>query len=174
MTNTHRMGKLIDEILNLARLGRKELTKQNTDMNALVKTVIAEQTAISSKPVSFSIADLPGAVCDSTLIRQVWSNLVSNAIKYSGKEKDQSVIIKSSQKDGFIVFSVKDNGVGFDMAYSNKLFGVFQRLHKQSEFEGTGVGLALVHRIVTKHGGTVWAESEEGKGAIFYFSLPML
>ena len=174
VTNTHRMGKLIDEILNLARLGRKELTKQNTDMNALVKTVIAEQTAISSKPVSFSIADLPGAVCDSTLIRQVWSNLVSNAIKYSGKEKDQSVIIKSSQKDGFIVFSVKDNGVGFDMAYSNKLFGVFQRLHKQSEFEGTGVGLALVHRIVTKHGGTVWAESEEGKGAIFYFSLPML
>ncbi len=174
VTNTHRMGRLIDEILNLARLGRKELDKHTTDMNALVKTVIAEQTAVATKPVAFNIAELPDAVCDNTLIRQVWSNLLSNAIKYSGKQEDQSVAINSLQQDGFIVYSVKDNGVGFDMAYSDKLFGVFQRLHKQSEFEGTGVGLALVHRIITKHGGNVWAESEEGKGATFYFSLPII
>ena len=174
VTNTNRMGKLIDEILNLARLGRKELDKQNTDMNSLVKTVIAEQTAVSTKPVEFNISPLPDAYCDSTLVRQVWSNLLSNAIKYSGKQAQQTVTIKSVEEDGYIVYSVKDNGVGFDMAYSEKLFGVFQRLHKQSEFEGTGVGLALVHRIVTKHGGKVWAESEEGKGAIFYFSLPIL
>ncbi len=174
VTNTHRMGKLIDEILNLARLGRKELDKQRTSMNELVKTVIAEQTAIKTKPIKFNIAELPDAVCDNTLIRQVWSNLLSNAIKYSGNQEQPIVSVDSSQKDGFVVYSVKDNGVGFDMAYSNKLFGVFQRLHKQSEFEGTGVGLALVHRIVTKHGGNVWAEAEEGKGATFYFSLPII
>ncbi len=174
VTNTQRMGKLIDEILNLARLGRKELAKQSTDMNSLVRTVIAEQLAVFGKPVQFDVANLPGAICDNTLIRQVWSNLLSNAIKYSGKQEHQSVIISSSKKDDYVVYSVQDNGVGFDMAYSEKLFGVFQRLHKQSEFEGTGVGLALVERIVTKHGGKIWAESEEGKGATFYFSLPIM
>ena len=172
MNNTQRMGTLIDEILNLARFGRKELTMQDTNMTTLLDIVIAEQIAIVKKPVKFNIDKLPNAFCDSALIRQVWSNLISNAIKYSGKEKDPQVEINSILKDNYIVYSVKDNGVGFDMQYSDKLFGVFQRLHKQSEFEGTGVGLALVQRIITKHGGYVWADAEVDKGATFYFSLP--
>ena len=174
VNNTHRMGKLIDELLNLARLGRKELTKHNTDMNALVQIVISEQMAIADKPIQFNIKTLLPIVCDSTLIRQVWSNLISNAIKYSGKRDNQCIEISATQKDSHIVYSVKDNGVGFDMQYAHKLFGVFQRLHKQTEYEGTGVGLALVQRIIIKHGGLVWADAEVDKGATFNFSLPII
>ena len=173
MNNTRRMGTLIDGILNLARLGRKELTKQDTNMTALLDIVIAEQLAIIKKPVKFDIKELPKAYCDSALIRQVWSNLISNAIKYSGTQEDQLIEISSILKDNFIVYTVKDNGVGFDMKYSDKLFGVFQRLHKQNEFEGIGIGLALVQRIITKHGGYVWADAGVDKGATFYFSLPI-
>lgn len=174
VNNTQRMGKLIDELLNLSRLGRKELTMHNTDMNAMLKTVISEQMTIGDKPIKFDIGELYPAVCDSTLIRQVWGNLISNAIKYSGKKDNQSIEVNSTKKDNTIIYSVKDNGAGFDMRYSDKLFGVFQRLHKQTEFEGTGVGLALVQRIITKHGGKVWAEAEVDKGATFYFSLPII
>ena len=174
VNNTQRMGKLIDEILNLARFGRKELTKHNTDMNALLQLVISEQMAVTNKPIQFNIGTLSPAVCDSALIRQVWSNLVSNAIKYSGKHENQYIEINSSQKGNYIVYSIKDNGVGFDMQYAHKLFGVFQRLHKQTEFEGTGVGLALAQRIIIKHGGLVWADAEVDKGATFSFSLPII
>ena len=174
VNNTQRMGKLIDELLNLARLGRKDLVKQYVDMNELVSVIINEQTSLAHKAIKFDVASLPGAVCDSTLIRQVWSNLISNAIKYSGKQEAPAVTISAAQKDNAIVYTIKDNGVGFDMQYIDKLFGVFQRLHKQSEFEGVGIGLALVHRIITRHGGSIWAEAEEDKGASFHFSLPVV
>ena len=173
MNNTRKMGRLIDELLNLARLGRKELVVQNTNMNELLSDVIDEQLQLSKKQVDISKEDLLPAICDSSLIRHVWNNLISNAIKYSAKKDDPRVEVRSFIKDNKVVYSVKDNGVGFNMEYSDKLFGVFQRLHKQSEFEGTGVGLALVQRIVAKHGGIVWADSEEDKGATFYFGLPI-
>ena len=167
-----RMGRLIDQLLNLSYLGKKELTMQLTEMNELVKAVIKEQLILSEKDVDIKVGQLSHAVCDNTLIRQVWSNLISNAIKYSAKREYPCIGIDSYKKDDEIIYSVKDNGAGFDMKYANKLFGVFQRLHGTKEFEGTGIGLALVQRVVAKHGGAVWAEAEIDKGAVFYFSLP--
>lgn len=167
-----RMGRLIDELLHLSYLGKKELTIQHTDMNTLMKAVVKEQLILTSKHVEIKTGNLEAAVCDNTLIRQVWSNLISNAIKYSATREHPRIEIGSYKKDDEIIYSVKDNGVGFDMKYAGKLFSAFQRLHPK-EFEGTGVGLALVQRVVVKHGGTVWAEAEVDKGAIFYFSLPV-
>ncbi|MBS1504110.1 MAG: GHKL domain-containing protein, partial [Bacteroidetes bacterium] len=119
-----------------------------------------------------SIGAMPPATADRAMIKQVLMNLVSNAVKYSSKRTGPEIEIGGSENENETIFYVKDNGVGFDMAYAGKLFGVFQRLHSQEEFEGTGVGLALVKRIIDKHNGKVWAEAEEDKGAIFYFSLP--
>lgn len=165
------MGKLIDQLLNLSYLGKKELTEQLTDMNDLVNAVIKDQLLLTIKNIEIKISPLEEAVCDSTLIRQVWSNLISNAMKYSSTKEQPSIEISSIKKGDEIVYAVKDNGVGFDMKYAGKLFNVFQRLHNK-EFEGTGIGLALVQRVVAKHGGTVWAEAQVNKGAVFYFSLP--
>jgi len=169
---TKRMGTLIDELLNLSYLGRKELAVEQVDMTAIVKAVIKEQQLLHQQPVQVIIKNLLPATCDSILIRQVWSNLLSNAIKYSAKVNEPRIEIDSWRKDNTHVYAIKDNGVGFDMKYAGKLFGVFQRLHGLKEFEGSGVGLALVQRVIVKHGGAVWAEAEEGKGATFYFSLP--
>lgn len=174
MNNTRQMGVLIDALLNLSRLGRKELTMRSTNMETMVNEIIEEQLILDSSKVKVVFADLLPSVCDNTLIRHVWTNLISNAIKYSAKNEQPVVEIGSEERDNKVVYWVKDNGVGFDMAYSHKLFGVFQRLHKKSEFEGTGIGLALVQRIVSRHGGKVWAEAVEGQGAAFYFSLPVL
>jgi len=171
-TKISRMGKLIDQLLNLARLGKKELTVTFTDMNELVGAVIKEQRAVTSKNVEIKMQQLEDAFCDGLLIRQVWSNFISNAIKYSLHCEYPCVEIDSYREDDKIIYSIKDNGVGFDMKYAGKLFNVFERLHSK-EFEGAGIGLALVQRIITKHGGTVWAESQVNKGAIFYFSLPI-
>ncbi|HEY4150848.1 MAG TPA: ATP-binding protein, partial [Chitinophagaceae bacterium] len=124
-------------------------------------------------PPEINIARLEPADCDANLIRQVWGNLISNSIKYSRNNEKPVIEISSYKTENEVVYLVKDNGVGFDMQYADKLFGVFQRLHKISEFEGTGVGLALVQRVVIKHGGRVWAEAAPGKGAAFYFSLPI-
>jgi len=172
VSNARRMGMLIDEILNLARVGRKVLSMRKTDMNALLDSVLAEQMELSPGSVKFTIAALHPAICDSSLIRQVWLNFISNAVKYSRKKDHPSINVGSEEKDGCIIYSIADNGAGFDMRFSNKLFGVFQRLHKQTEFEGIGVGLALVQRIIVRHGGRVWATSEVNNGATFYFSLP--
>jgi two-component system sensor histidine kinase/response regulator len=142
------------------------------DMNAAVQAVVKEQLLLAAKPVEIAFKNLLPAMCDSTLIRQVWSNLISNAIKYSAKNGKPCIEIESHAGKEAIIYSIKDNGVGFDMKYAGKLFGVFQRLHGIKEFEGSGVGLALVQRVMVKHGGKVWADAEEGKGATFYFALP--
>ncbi len=172
ISNARRMSRLIDELLKLAKLGQKEIVKVKADMDEIVMEVISEQTSFIEKGIEFRKSNLLSAYCDVILMRQVWSNLISNAIKYSRAQEHQVIDISSVRKDGVVIYSVKDNGVGFNMRYSHKLFGVFQRLHSQSEYEGSGVGLALVQRIISKHGGSVWAEAEENKGATFFFSLP--
>ncbi|HEX7846225.1 MAG TPA: ATP-binding protein [Chitinophagaceae bacterium] len=172
--NARRMGQLIDDLLNLSYIGRKELAVHPTDMNKLIHSIIDEQFALENIRPKLSIEHLLPATCDSGLLRQVWINLLSNAVKYSGKVPSPMIKIGSFQKDGMVVYFVKDNGVGFDMKYSDKLFGIFQRLHKVTEFEGTGIGLALVKRILTKHGGDIRVEAEPDKGATFYFSLPII
>lgn len=169
-SKTSRMGKLIDQLLNLSYLGKKELNMQLTDMNELVNAVIKDQLLLAKMNVEIEINPLEQAMCDSTLMRQVWSNLISNAIKYSSTREQPRIEISSTKKDNETIYAVKDNGVGFDMKYAGKLFDVFQRLHN-TEFEGSGIGLALVQRVVSKHGGNVWAEAQVDKGAVFYFSL---
>jgi two-component system sensor histidine kinase/response regulator len=172
MNNARRMGQLIDDLLNLSRLGRQEIRLLKINIEAMVKSVVEEQVQLTDKQINVIYQQLLPASCDNNLIRQVWINLISNAIKYSGKQAHPQITIGSYKKDDSIVYFVKDNGVGFDMKYAGKLFGVFQRLHKITEFEGTGVGLALVQRIIIKHGGKVWVHAEVEKGATFYFSLP--
>ncbi|MES2374242.1 MAG: ATP-binding protein [Bacteroidota bacterium] len=172
MNNARRMGKLIDALLNLSRLGRKELSVKPINMNDLLKKVINDQPFPGNRSVDVRIADLFPAIGDAELLEHVWGNLISNALKYSSKVESPEIEINSMENGQEVTYSVKDNGVGFDMKYSDKLFGVFQRLHKMDEYEGTGIGLALVQRIVTKNSGRVWAESEPGKGATFYFTLP--
>ena len=173
-TNARKMGQLIDDLLDLSRLGRKELLVHQVDMKRLIDSVITEHFSSDTEHVNIRIDKIETTECDSSLIRQVWINLISNAIKYSANRDKPEIKISSYKKDSHIVYCIQDNGVGFDMQYADKLFGVFQRLHKMSEYEGTGVGLALVQRIVSKHGGTVWAQAEKDKGATFYFSLPAI
>ncbi|MFC0773375.1 PAS domain S-box protein [Terrimonas alba] len=172
-SNVRRMGQLIDDLLNLSRQGRRELNFRQINMAKLVESVIAEQDIPKPDKLITQVGKLEPAFCDNSLIRQVWINLISNAIKYSAGRDNPKIEINSVESGNEIIYSVKDNGVGFNMQYADKLFGVFQRLHKMTEFEGTGVGLALVHRIITRHGGKVWAEAEVDKGATFYFSLPV-
>jgi light-regulated signal transduction histidine kinase (bacteriophytochrome) len=144
-------------------------------MNSLVNEVIDKMKPdIKQREIEFSIQELPDVFGDYSLLKQVWINLLDNAVKYTRGKKPAKIAIEFSEENENFVFSVRDNGVGFDMKYIHKLFGVFQRLHTQAEFEGTGIGLANVQRIVNKHEGQVWAEAEPGKGAKFYFSLPRL
>ncbi|MDQ3191023.1 MAG: ATP-binding protein [Bacteroidota bacterium] len=171
-SNANKMGVLIDDLLTFSRLGRKGLTKSSIDINKLLETVLTEinQSTIHNAEIKFS--NLLPAVADYNLLQQVITNLLSNAIKYSSKKEKPQIEIKSERKNGELIYSVSDNGAGFDMQYVNKLFGVFQRLHSDEEFPGTGVGLAIVQRIIHKHDGKVWAEGKEGQGATFFFSLP--
>jgi signal transduction histidine kinase len=165
-----RMGQLIDDLLAFSRLGRQEPSRRPLDMTALAREVLAELNSGARAHVELSA--LPAASADPALLKQVWSNLVSNALKYSGKRQDPRIEVGGRDAPGESVYWVRDNGVGFDMRYADKLFGVFQRLHRADEFPGTGVGLAIVQRVVARHGGRVWAESKPGEGACFYFSLP--
>ena len=168
-----RMGQLIDDLLAFSRVGRSGLNYFRIGMGQLAKSVYQELTTPDDRQrISFSIRKLPPAFGDAALIKQVMSNLIANAIKYTMKKEKPEITVGSYQEGDEIVYYVKDNGVGFDMKYVNKLFGVFQRLHSTSEFEGNGVGLAIVQRIVLRHGGRVWAEGEIEKGATFYFSIP--
>lgn len=171
--NTKYMGRLIDDLLNLSRLGREAINTTQVDMTALAHVVLHEmRMEDSSLMADIKIHDLKPCIGDQLLIRQVWNNLLSNAVKYSKKKEYPQIEIGSYEKGNSTVYYVKDNGAGFDMRFAAKLFGVFIRLHDRSEFDGTGVGLALVHRIVTKHGGKVWANGKVNEGAVFYFSLP--
>jgi len=168
-----RMGQLIDDLLSFSRLGRREIYYSKIDMKSLVISVFNELLKEEkTSHIDFQISKLPAARGDSSLIRQVWVNLLSNAIKFTSKKEQAVIEVGSSVKTNEIIYYVRDNGAGFDMEYSNKLFGVFQRLHSESEFSGTGVGLAIVQRIIRRHGGRVWAEGEVEKGATFYFVLP--
>jgi PAS domain S-box-containing protein len=169
---SRRMGTLVDELLALARIGRQALTYKPTHLNLLVDDVITMLTPdTEGRQVEWKIAELPKIDCDPTLVRQVFQNLISNALKYSRNRTLAVIEIGHLEESGQSTLFVRDNGAGFDMKYADKLFGVFQRLHGAEEFEGTGVGLATVQRIVQKHGGKAWAEAELGKGATFYFRL---
>lgn len=171
------MARLIDDLLAFSRLARTKLTKSRVDLHALVGEVSAEvmaQEAEADRRVDWSIHDLGEVHADPALLRQVFVNLLSNALKYSApRDRAQIEIAREAAGDGMAVVFVRDNGVGFDMAYKDRLFGVFQRLHRADEFPGTGIGLANVKRIIHRHGGRVWAEGEPDRGATFYFSLPM-
>jgi PAS domain S-box-containing protein len=168
--NARRMAELIDRLLAFARYSRAPLERRAIDLAALVQSVIDEQPR-ESREIEFSVAPLRHCLADAQLLRQVFGNLVSNAVKYTRPCEVARIEIGAFQRDGASVYFVRDNGVGFDMRYVHKLFGVFQRLHSEKDFEGTGAGLAIVQRIVARHGGRAWAEGEVGKGAIFYFTL---
>jgi PAS domain S-box-containing protein len=173
--SARRMGLLIDDLLNLSRLGRKPLRRHEIDMKALVDSAIAE-IAAGNPAVSaqIDVAALPAATGDSSLLKQVWLNLLSNAVKYSEpRGADARISVRGERVGDSLRYHVLDNGVGFDMRYAEKLFGVFQRLHGQDQFEGTGVGLAIVQRVVQRHGGTVAASAEPDRGATFSFELPI-
>ncbi|MBI5682080.1 MAG: HAMP domain-containing protein [Deltaproteobacteria bacterium] len=182
--NTKKMGQLIDDILHFSHMGRKEITITEIGMDKLVSDVYAEiKASAPERKLQFNVKPLPPAYGDPAMLRQVVSNLLSNAVKFT-REKDAAVIEVGSlgeeaEKLGSggagkeqNIYYVKDNGCGFDTKYADKLFGVFQRLHSMGEFEGTGIGLAIVQRIITRHGGRVWAEGKVGEGAVFYFTLP--
>lgn len=171
--NTLQMGQLIDDLLAFARLGRKELAVGPVEMkNLLIELVPEVLTGTEERVIDLRVGALPSAVGDRSLLKQVWLNLVSNAVKYTRKRERAVIQISGEKTADENVYIVEDNGAGFSMAYIDKLFGVFQRLHRNNEFEGTGVGLALVQRIVRRHGGRVWAEGQEDVGAKFYFTLP--
>jgi len=184
--NSKRMGNLIDDLLAFSKFGRKVLSSTSIEMHTLVENVVAElrgygqsqspspsqsQSQSQSQAARIILDDLPAAWGDRAMLQQVWINLVSNALKYSSKTQAPEVRISGRRQGGEIIYSVTDNGVGFDMQYYNKLFGVFQRLHSADKFPGTGVGLAIVKRIVLRHGGRVWAEGSIDQGATFFFAL---
>lgn len=172
LNNSKKMGELIDDLLAFSKLGRKQVTFSEIDMTDLVNTVRNELVFEENERLpEFIIGELPKAKGDKSLIKQVWINLISNAIKYSRNKEITKVEIGAYQDNQHIVYYVKDAGAGFEMEYYDKLFGVFQRLHSQEEFEGTGIGLAIVQRIVQRHDGRVWAESVLNEGSCFYFSL---
>jgi len=172
MEGATRMGHLIDDLLSLSRLGRQSLSPQITGLNALVLEVFAGLAPdAAGRRVEWKVGELGHANCDPALMRQVFQNLLSNALKYTRPRTEAIIEVGLQQQDGTPVLYVRDNGVGFSMKYVDKLFGVFQRLHRAEEFEGTGVGLATVRRIIQKHGGRIWAEAEPDKGATFSFTL---
>ena len=173
-SSSTKMGQLIDDLLSFSRIGRTEMVYSEIDLTALVKSVYNEIVAPEDRRnVDFSVEKLPPCKGDVATLKQVFINLISNAIKYSSKSDRPEIKVGSKTENGEIVYFVKDNGVGFDMHYSHKLFGVFQRLHSSKEFEGNGVGLAIVQRIIVRHNGRVWAKGEVGKGATFFFTIKM-
>ncbi len=169
---TRRMGMMVDDLLNLTRVGRKKLSVQLTGLSPLLEEAIGDlQPEMAGREIEWQIGKLPFVECDPGLVKQVFANLLSNAVKFTRPQEHTVIEVGAATQDGRPVFFVRDNGVGFSMKYVDKLFGVLQRLHRPEDFEGTGIGLATVRRIVHKHGGRVWAEGELNKGATFYFTL---
>ncbi|TWJ13661.1 response regulator [Geobacter argillaceus] len=172
-SNVQRMSILIDDLLTFSRLGRQPLAKRTVESTTLIHELLMEELhdEQEGRPVEVIVSDLPPCEADPQLIRQVFLNLLSNALKYTRNCDVARIEVGTEHRDGKQIYYVKDNGAGFDMRYMDKLFGVFQRLHDKHEFEGTGVGLAIVQSIINRHGGEIWAEAEVGKGATFYFTI---
>jgi two-component system, chemotaxis family, sensor kinase Cph1 len=167
------MGQLIDDLLDFSRMGRTEMLKSDVSLADLVRdTVQRLENVTRGRNIVWKIAPLPAVIGDPAMLRQVLANLVGNAVKYSRRRDPAVIEIGCGAADDELTIFVRDNGAGFDMRYVHKLFGVFQRLHRSEEFEGTGIGLATVRRVISRHGGRVWAESTLGQGATFYFTLP--
>jgi signal transduction histidine kinase len=167
-----KMGRLVDDLLSLSKIGRRELSLHKTVLDSLVEQVVDElRLELSGRSVEWQIGKLFSAECDPGLIKQVFVNLLSNAVKYTRKQEHAVIQVGQKLQDGERVIFIRDNGVGFEMKYASQLFGVFQRLHKSSDFEGTGVGLAIAQRIVRKHGGRIWVEAELNQGATFFFTV---
>ncbi|MBI2317812.1 MAG: hypothetical protein HYU75_12655, partial [Betaproteobacteria bacterium] len=170
--NARQMGRLIDDLLAFSRLSQQALAKEPVDQDALVHAALRDlETQSKGKPIDLSVGRLGTAEADPKLLKQVWINLIDNALKYTGGRDKAVIRIGAETKNGVPEYFVADNGVGFDMRYADKLFGVFQRLHRAEDYEGTGVGLAIVQRIVGRHGGRVWAKAAKDQGATFYFTL---
>lgn len=171
--NTKKMGQLIDDILLLSRAGRQEMNIGKLDMAALAKNVYDDfQQETENRNINFVVEAMPPVEADRALMTQVLTNLIGNAIKFTEKTENAQIEFGYTEDEDDYTYHVKDNGAGFNMKYYDKLFGLFQRLHSQDEFEGTGVGLSIVQRIISRHNGRVWGEGEVGKGATIYFSLP--
>lgn len=173
LANVKAMEKLIDDLLGFSRMSRKDLLRVEVNMKMTVEDVYAGYMRITPhRNIELKLDNLPTAIADPALIRQVWVNLISNAIKYTKLKPKAKIEVGYEETGEEIIYHVKDNGAGFDMAYYKKLFGVFHRLHSNKEFKGTGIGLAIVQRIVNRHGGKVWAQAKVEEGATFYFSIP--
>ena len=172
MGSVDRMSQLIKDLLSFSRQANAEISKVDVRMSDMVKEVMEEiSLSLPVADTEIVVHDLPDAYCDNSMLRQVWTNLISNAVKYSQKKPQPRVEIGGTKENGDFIFYVKDNGAGFNMAHYNKLFSIFQRLHTENEFNGTGIGLAVVKRIIERHDGRIWAQSEVGKGSEFYFTL---
>jgi len=170
--SSQQMGRLVDDLLHLAQIGQRQATARRTDLNSLVDEVVTNVRAeVADRDIEWRIGELPAVDCDPGLMRIVFTNLLSNAVKYTRPRAKAVIEIGQTVGDAQSVIYVRDNGVGFDMKYSDKLFGVFQRLHRVDEFEGAGVGLATVQRIIRKHSGSIWADSAPDQGATFFFTL---
>jgi len=168
-----RMGRMIEDLLRLARLGGQPLVKRRINLRSLAKEVFEElRAAEPERQIDFQLQDLPEAIGDLALLKQVLFNLLSNAFKFTRGRETPRIEVGSKLQKGERVYFVRDNGAGFDMEHARSLFRVFQRLHSEAEFEGTGVGLSIVHRIIQRHGGSIWADAAIDKGATFYFTLP--
>jgi light-regulated signal transduction histidine kinase (bacteriophytochrome)/cbb3-type cytochrome oxidase subunit 3 len=166
------MGQLVDDLLKMGQIGRQELACRPTDLNSLVGRVLQDlQQECEGRQIDWRIGELPSVDCDPGLMRQVFANLLSNSVKYTRPREKAVIEVGQVTLEGAAAIFIRDNGAGFDQQFAHKLFGVFQRLHSAEEFEGTGVGLAIVQRIVQKHGGRIWAEAEVDKGATFFIAL---
>jgi light-regulated signal transduction histidine kinase (bacteriophytochrome) len=171
LANTKMMGELIDDLLAFSRVAALVADHESVDMGLLVQQCL-ERIAPPGSWSFVSVGTLPDCRGDNSMLRQVWYNLLANALKFTSKKEAPQIEIGSLENKRCNIYYVKDNGAGFDSKYAHNLFGVFQRLHRQDEFEGTGLGLALVKRIISKHGGDIWAEASPQHGATFYFSIP--
>ena len=169
--NAAQMARLIDNLLEFSRMGRAVLARAPVNMRPLVEDVVRQLKQVDAHVQPY-IGDLPPATGDADLLRQVWHNLIGNAVKFSRKVASPRIDVGHAESGAGAAYFVRDNGTGFDERYADKLFGVFERLHSPAEFEGTGIGLAIVKRVVELHGGRIWAESRPGQGATFWFSLP--